>query len=53
MDINKMIRKQFEELDLLEDDARQIDVDSIVLLPTKIKHDSGFNMFHAVACNKF
>ena len=49
MDINKMTRKQFEELPYL-DDFENIDVDSIVLLPSKEHHDSGFNLYEVVAC---
>lgn len=53
MNINEMTRKQFEELDFFKDDLIAIDIDSIVLLPTK-KHDqSGFNVFYVVACNKW
>lgn len=51
MDINEMTRKQFEELDYFEDTLEPIDVDSIVLLPTKKYHSSGFNMFYVIACN--
>lgn len=49
MDINYMSRKQFEELPYL-DDFESIDVDSIVLLPSKRHHDSGFNLYEVVAC---
>lgn len=49
MDINKMTRKQFEELPYL-DGLERIDVDSIVLLPSKNHHDSGFNLYEVVAC---
>lgn len=49
MDINNMTRKQFEELPYL-DGLERIDVDSIVLLPSKKHHDSGFNLYEVVAC---
>lgn len=52
MDINKMTRKQFEELPYI-DEMNGIDVDSIVLLPSKIHHDSGFNVYEVVICNKW
>jgi hypothetical protein len=52
MDINKMTRKQFEELDYFQDTLKPIDVDSIVLLPTKRHHPSGYNIFFVIACNK-
>jgi hypothetical protein len=49
MDINEMSRKQFEELPILED-FKKIKVDSIVLLPTRKHHPSGFNYYTVVAC---
>lgn len=52
MDINEMTRKQFEKLDYFEDFDDPVDVDSIVLLPTREPHDSGYNIFFVVACNK-
>lgn len=51
MDINEMTRKQFEELDYLKS-GEPIDVDSIVLLPTKRHDQSGYNIFFVVACNR-
>lgn len=51
MDINKMTRKQFEELDYFQDTLEPIDVDSIILLPTSKYHSSGYNMFYVIACN--
>lgn len=51
MDINDMSRKQFEELPYL-DDFEGIDVDSIVLLPSKRHHDSGYNIYEVVVCNE-
>ena len=50
MDINNMTRKQFEELPLIED---EVYADSLVLIPTRRRHDSGFNLFDIVVCNKF
>ena len=52
MDITKMTRKQFEELPYI-DEMNGIDVDSIVLLPSKRHHDSGFNVYEVVICNKW
>lgn len=52
MDITKMTRKQFEELPYI-DEMNGIDVDSIVLLPSKRYHDSGFNVYEVVICNKW
>ena len=55
MDINKMTRKQFEELPYLDEfenhNLRDIYVDSIVLLPSRIHHDSGYNVYEVVVCN--
>lgn len=51
MDINEMTRKQFEELDYFQDTLEPIDVDSIILLPTRKCHSSGYNMFYVIACN--
>lgn len=50
MNIDNMTRRQFEELPLIEED--NVDVDSIVLLPTKRLHDSGYNYYGVVICNK-
>lgn len=47
-----MTRKQFEELDYFQDTLESIDVDSIVLLPTKRHYPSGYNIFFVIACNK-
>lgn len=51
MDINKMTRKQFEELDCFQETVEPIDVDSVILLPTRKCHSSGYNMFYVIACN--
>ena len=55
MDINQMTRKQFEALPYLDEfedhDVRDIDVDSIVLLPSRKHHDSGYNVYEVVVCN--
>ena len=50
MDINKMTRKQFEELDCFKG-TEEFDVDSIVLLPSRKHHDSGYNIYEVVVCN--
>ena len=50
MDINEMTIKQFKELPTLKE-LKYKDIDGIVLLPTKIKHDSGFN-YYSVAIVK-
>lgn len=52
MDINQMTRKQFEELPYV-DEFKDIDVDSIVLLPSRKHHDSGFNYYNVILCNKW
>lgn len=49
MDVNQMSRKQFEKLPLL-DKFQPDDVDSIVLLPTKRHHDSGYNYYYVIPC---
>ena len=46
-----MTRKQFEELDYFQDSLKSIDVDSLVLLPTKRYDSSGYNIFFVVGCN--
>ena len=51
MDINKMTRKQFEELPLI-DKFEPDDVDNIVLLPSRRHHDSGYNYYYVIPCNK-
>ena len=55
MDINKMTRKQFEELPYLDDfNDKQcfdsVEIDSIVLLPSRKHQDSGYNYFNVIAC---
>ena len=45
-----MTRKQFEELDYFKDEFNVVDVDSIVLLPTRKHHESGYKVFYAIAC---
>lgn len=52
MDINEMTRKQFKELPIL-DDFKTYDCDSIVLLPTRLRHNSGFNYYTVIVCNKW
>ena len=47
-----MTKKQFEQLPYI-DEMNGIDVDSIVLLPSKRHHDSGFNVYEVVICNKW
>lgn len=49
VDINRLTRKQFELLPRLNH-WNDYDVDSIVLLPTKRHHDSGYNLYSVVAC---
>ena len=51
MDINQMTRSQFKELPLLKE-FKGVKVDSIVLLPTRLRHDSGYNYYQVVACNE-
>ena len=50
MDVNKMTRKQFEELPYL-DEFEDVDVDSIVLIPSKRHHESGYNIYEIAVCN--
>lgn len=52
MDINKMTRKQFKDLPVL-DDFEGYECDSIVLLPTRRHDSSGFNVFDVVICDKW
>lgn len=51
MDINNMTEKQFKALPCLTDAMGEIEVDSIVLLPKKIKDGSGYNLYSVVVCN--
>ena len=51
MDINEMTRKQFKELKTLNEVDR-VRVDSIVLLPTRYRDSSGYNLFNIVACHR-
>lgn len=53
MNINEMTRKEFENLNLFEDQIQEVDVDSIVLVPTKIHDPSGYNIFYVVACKGY
>jgi hypothetical protein len=48
MNINEMTKKQFKELDILNEDIT--DFDSIVLLPTNELHDSGYNYYYIIPC---
>ena len=51
-DINNMTRKEFEALPFIDEfDVEEIEVDRIVLLPTRIHHDSGYNVYYVIACN--
>ena len=49
MDINNMTRQEFLDLPILEE--YDVDCDSIVLLPTREHHDSGYNYFSVAICN--
>lgn len=49
MNINDMTRREFEELPLL-DWRSNCEVDSIVLLPTRQQHSSGYNNFYVIPC---
>lgn len=51
-DINNMTRKEFETLPFIDEfDVEEIEVDRIVLLPTRTHHDSGYNVYYVIACN--
>lgn len=50
MDINDMTRKQFEQLPYAKWNDT-IDVDSIVLLPTRKVDTSGYKIYEVIACN--
>ena len=52
MTIEQMTRRDFWSLPLL-DELEDYDIDCIVLLPTRRRHSSGYNMFSVVACNKW
>jgi hypothetical protein len=47
-----MTRQEFLNLPLLNDIEEEIPVDSIVLIPTRRHHDSGYNLFTTVLCNQ-
>lgn len=49
MNIDTMTRKDFESLPLL-DTLDLLSVDSVVLLPTRQHHDSGYNNFYVIPC---
>lgn len=49
MNINDMTITQFNSLPYITDYNKH-DFDSIILLPTDIEHDSGFNYFSVVIC---
>lgn len=48
MNINEMTRERFKQLKVLEQEIT--DFDCIVLLPTKIGHDSGYNYYSVIPC---
>lgn len=50
MDINKMSRKQFSKLPIIDDLETNVPVNSIVLLPSKKIHDSGYRSYKVVVC---
>ena len=49
MDLNQLPRKYFEDLQYL-DRHEKINIDSIVLLPTRRRDGSGFATYHVIAC---
>ena len=51
IDINEMSRKQFESLPYFNYNDNNMDVDSIVLIPTRQHDSSGYNIYEVVACN--
>lgn len=50
-DINWLTRKQLSEIPKLEH-FKSYDVDSIILLPTRKHHDSGYNLYEVVVCQR-
>ena len=52
MDIEKMTRKQFDALPMIECYSPDICVDSLVLLPTRKSFGNGFNYYTIVPCQK-
>lgn len=51
MDINQMTRKQFEALPIFDfEETNKVEIDSVVLLPTRRVHSSGYRMYSVVAC---
>lgn len=48
MDINKMTRKGFENLPFIKEET--VVCDSIIILPKRLQHDSGFSFFSVVLC---
>jgi len=51
-DQNEMTRKEFEALPLRENWQEEIICDSLVILPTRKNHDSGYKCLDFVACSK-
>ena len=52
MDIEKMTRKQFDALPMIEWNSPDICVDSLVLLPTRKHFGNGFNYYTIIPCQK-
>jgi hypothetical protein len=52
MKINKMTRKEFEALPQKKWDETLEGVRSIIILPKRTKHDSGYRNMSFVACDK-
>lgn len=51
MDINKMTRKQFAQLPYIKDfETFEIEIDSVVLLPSTRHDSSGYNIFNVIGC---
>ena len=49
MNINKMTRKEFESLPLKDRWDEYIECNSLIILPTRRKHDSGFRCMDFIA----
>lgn len=50
MDIGEMKRTDFDDLPFRKNWAEEVVCDSIVILPTRRKHDSGYRVMDFVAC---
>lgn len=50
MDINKMTKRQFKKLPVIDDFQDCVPINSIILLPHRKLHDSGYRSYQVVTC---